>query len=354
MKIAFFIDSMNGFGGAQRVISVLCNSFAREGAEVLLVTTGNTDKSVYPLESVKKYAYTGNCGGVINKVKKLRAIRKTVKAFEPDVIVSFLTMTNILTILSMSFTKIPIIISERNDFDKCTSKEKLLSKIFYPYANKMVVQTENIKQQLERFYKKRIEIIPNPLQEFSFEKTDYSASKKMIAVGRITEQKNYPLMLEAFAAFLGERPEYCLHIYGAGNMIETYQALAKKLNISEKVCFMGNKPNPLSLETDADMYVMSSDYEGMPNALAEAMSVGFPCISTDCDGGGAAFLIDNGVNGLLVEKGNPYQLTEAMKKIADDRVFAQEIGQNAKSLKDSLNVERITQMWTDFINCCTK
>lgn len=350
MKIAFFIDSMNGFGGAQRVISVLSNAFVSAGDEVMLLMTGDTTQSVYPLEGAQRYAYAGPCGGVVNKLKKYLSIRKKVKAFAPDVAVAFLTTTNIAAILMLRFTGIPLIISERNDPDKCTPNEKRLSKLFYPFADGLVVQTENIKQQLSRIYKKEIKIIPNPLQQFNFEKNDYALSGKMVAVGRINVQKNYPLMLAAFKQFLQEYPDYQLHIYGAGDKLDEYRLLAQELAIRDNVTFMGNRPNPLEGELDADMYVMSSDFEGMPNALAEAMSVGFPSISTDCDGGGARYLIRDGQNGILVEKGNREQLTQAMKALAQDRAYAQRLGEEAKSLRQMLHIDKITKLWVNYIN----
>lgn len=350
MKIAFFIDSMNGFGGAQRVISVLSNAFTGGGNEVMLLMTGDTAESVYPLEDATRYAYTGPCNGVANKLKKYITLRKKVLEFKPDVAVAFLTATNVVAALILRFTGIPLIISERNDPDKCTPNEKRLSKLFYPFADGLVVQTENIKQQLSRIYKKEIKIIPNPLQQFNFEKNDYALSKKMVAVGRINVQKNYPLMLEAFKQLLQEYPGYQLHIYGAGDRLDEYQSLAQELAIQDNVTFMGNRPNPLERELDADMYVMSSDFEGMPNALAEAMSVGFPSISTDCDGGGARYLIRDGQNGILVEKGNREQLAQAMKVLAQDRAYAKRLGEEAKSLKQMLHIDKITQLWVDYIN----
>lgn len=351
MRIAFFIDSMNGFGGAQRVISVLCNALSKyNDNEVMVILSGNTDDSVYPLENVKRYAYDQSSGGVLGKIKKIASIRKATIKFKPDVAVSFLSMTNVMTIIALSFTGIPLIISERNDPDKASNKEKKLSKCFYRYASAVVVQTDDIKKKISRIFKKEIAIIPNPLQNFDYEKTEYINSKKIVAVGRINEQKNYPMMLRAFKLFLKEHEGYNLHIYGTGDKISQYENLAKELGILDNVHFLGNKQDPLLYELDAEMYIMTSDFEGMPNALAEAMSVGFPCISTVCDGGGAAYLINNEENGLLVEKGNEAEFAKAMKRIAEDENFAKKLGLNAKRLKEMLNTDAVTQTWTDFIN----
>ena len=351
MRIAFYIDSMNGFGGAQRVISVLSNAFSKdENNEVAIFLSGATTDSVYHLENVKKYAYVEKSSGAICKLKKMAAIRRETKKFKPDIVISFLTMTNIMTILTLAFTGIPVIVSERNDPDKCTDKEKKLSKMFYKYSSSVVVQTEDIKNKISKIFKKEIAVIPNPLQEFDFEKNSYEQTRKIVAVGRINVQKNYPMMLKAFKLFSAKHCDYTLNIYGAGDKLEEYKALAKELNIDENVHFMGNKPNPLENELDAEMYLMSSDFEGMPNALAEAMSVGFPCISTDCDGGGAAFLIENGVNGILTEKANEKAFCEAMEKVSGDREFAEKLGTQAKFIKNKLNTQAVIQMWTEIIN----
>lgn len=355
MKILLFIDHLSGFGGAQRVIVNVANKMNSKGNEVIFVLTGNSSKCVYHLDSNVKILLVQeeNSEGV-SRIKKIKKIRQIVKKMNPDVVISFLTMVNIVTILSTIGTRVPVIISERNDPVQCSKTEKCLSKVFYRFSDCVVVQTKDIKNKISSFYKKRIDIIENPLVDHNYEKTDYSITKKVVAVGRLNKQKNYYLLLNAFREVLKEYPDYKLDIYGAGDELEALQQKCMKEGLSNSVCFKGNEKNIIEKETRYDFYVMSSDFEGMPNALAEALSVGLPCISTNCDGGGAAALICNNKNGVLVPKGDVGAMTNAMKAYIVDPSFAKRMGENAKEVRKSLSHTNIMYKWETLIEEISK
>lgn len=349
MKIVFMIDSMKGFGGAQRVIANLCNTLCDTGNEVLLLLTGDSKETVYPLNEAVNIVVCHKASNG-NKMKKILEMRKVISKFHPDVIVSFLTMVNIMAIITSLGLRIPLIISERNDPDKCTDIEKKLSRIFYRFSSAAVVQTSEIKEKLEAYKLKQIEIIPNPLIEHSVEKNDYSQKKKIVAVGRLTTQKNYKLMIDSFAAFKNTHSDYRLDIFGIGELENELKQYANSKGCADSVTFLGNSKTVLEAEKGYDFYLMTSDFEGMSNALAEAMSVGMPCIATDCDGGGARFLIQNGVNGILVPKQSMNEIVTAMVKYANDVEYAEKMGKAAKQIKGVLNREQILQTWVAIIN----
>ncbi len=349
MKIVFLIDRMNGFGGAQRVASVLCNQFAKKN-NVLILLTGEEKKSVYNLNSqINIY-----CCGRISKLKKIILIRKKIKEFQADIVISFLTMVNIYKILSLLRTKIPLIISERNDPDRCTKNEKILSKILYNFSTAAVVQTNEIKRKLKKFYKKEIYVIQNPIIETNYEKINYEKYNKIVAVGRLNEQKNYPLMIEAFSYFIEKYPQYELLIYGIGDKEKYLKDICKKNKLENKVLFKGNVSNVLEREIETDFFIMTSNFEGMPNALAEAMAIGMPCIATNCDGRGAAELINNGVNGILIEKGNLTELIKAMYLLTENIEYRKQIAKEAKKIKIKLSCEEIGNKWLEYIEFILK
>lgn len=345
MRIIFMIDNMEGFGGAQRVIAILSNQALEQKNEVLLLLTGNSIKSVYSLTpSIKRKCVKEN-----NKLKKLKRLRKIITGFKPDIVISFLTMVNVEACLLLMGTKIPLVISERNDPINLNKREKLLSSLFYRYSNAMVVQTDDIKNKFGKAYHNRIFVIANPLVPNDIEKKNYSKNNIIIAVGRLNQQKNYPVMLRSFKDLLSTYPEYKLYIYGKGQQREYLEKLKSDLQLEGSVEFKGISDHILSIEKDADIFLMTSDYEGMPNALAEAMSIGLPCISTECDGGGAAELINNGINGILVPKGDKAAITDALNKLISDEAERVKIGNNAKELKKRLAPEVITEKWFKLI-----
>jgi len=346
LKIIFMIDNMNGFGGAQRVISSLANEASKNNVQVLLILTGDSIISVYELnKEIEISCYETEKSKWKSKIGKIVYIRSKIKKFKPTIIIPFLTMVNIMAIIASFGLNIPLLLSERNDPDKCSKLEKILSRFLYRFSNGIVVQTEEISKKISSFYRKKIYIIPNPITETNFVKKDYSQKKRIIAVGRLNEQKNYPLMIEAFSELLKEHPEYILEIFGIGILEEKLKNLVISKGLSNSIMFFGNVKNIIEVEIAADFFLMTSNYEGMPNALAEAMSIGLPCISTNCDGGGAANLIVTGENGQLIEKGNINQLLVAMEKYVKDVTFAEKMGKNAKEITKQLNVKMIMSMW---------
>lgn len=346
MKVIFMIDNMKGFGGAQRVIANLCNELAQQGNSVMLLLTGNATETVYKLEnSIVIKAFDD-----ISPIKKLHKLRKTVVEYKPNVVVSFLTMVNIVAAITTMGTKIPLIISERNDPDYCTKREKKLSRLFYQFAEVAVVQTEDIRTKLRRIYHGKTEIIENPLIDHAVDKIDYAPTHKIVAVGRLTKQKNYKLMLLAFSDFLKNYSDYSLDIYGVGELETELKEYANQLKIDKSVNFKGNSNAVIELEKAYDFYIMSSDHEGMSNALAEAMSIGLPCIATDCDGGGAAALIRNNINGILVPKNDVTALTKAMVALGKNPKYSEFLGTNAKNIRIKLDSREISRRWIDLIN----
>ena len=346
MRIAYMIDTMNTFGGAQRVIAVLCNQSINDNQQTHLILTGNVYDSVYPLSNGLKVFC---CTESSSRISKLLRIRKYIKENHIDYVVSFMDLVNIYAILSLLGSKIPVIISERIDPDRNTRLIQLLDRLFYNLSATAVVQTTEIADKFRKFYKKNIYVIPNPINDQVVCKGDYSITNKAIAVGRLTPQKNYKLMIDAFCMFRKNYPDYVLEIYGRGYEKDSLTEYIIKNGCDEFIFLKGNAPDIIQFEHLADFYIMTSDYEGMPNALAEAMAAGLPCISTNCDGGGAASLITNDYNGILVNKGDKNGLVDAMIKITKDRVFAYTIGQAAHDIKNKLSSENIYNMWKNVL-----
>lgn len=194
-------------------------------------------------------------------------------------------------------------------------------------------------------------IIPNPMSErIPLPYKGAERKNKIVAVGRLEEEKNHMLLLDAFQCFAKEYPEYELIIYGSGVLLPQLENKAELLGISDKVVFAGFVKGVLEEIADAKMYVLSSDYEGMSNSLLEAMGIGMPVISTDCPIGGSAMLIEDGENGLLVPVGNVMALSNAMKQIVANPELTEKLSKNAARCREKYSVDKICEQWLEVLN----
>ena len=249
------------------------------------------------------------------------------------------------TSVALRDTKIPVIISERNDPIKdCPSRiKRLLRSISYQLADGFVFQTEDAKRHFNKKIQSKAVVIPNPVKR----DLPYADTKKakIVAAARLTEQKNYPMLLKSFKLFLRDYPEYTLHIYGDGKKKAELVAMCGELKIQNRVIFEGNVPDLHERITDAKMFVLSSNYEGISNSLLEAMAMGLPCVSTDCPCGGSRMLIEDGVSGLLTPVGDDVAFCEAMKKIVDSQELAYRLGREAVKARETYSEETIVQCY---------
>ena len=219
-------------------------------------------------------------------------------------------------------------------------------------ANGWVFQTEEAKDWYGKAIgKAKVQIIPNAINpDFIKEPYRNDRKKTIVTAGRLTEQKNHVLLLKAFAKICQKFPDYQLVIYGGGgNLKNKIVETVKQLNIEDRVIMPGYTTNIGDKIKDASLFVLSSDFEGMPNALMEAMALGLPCVSTDCKGGGARFLIDNEKNGLLTPIGDVAALAKAIDRMLSDRKFAEQCGEEAHKICEQLAPEKIYREWESLI-----
>lgn len=357
MKVVCYMSTLSD-GGAERVMSVLANCLARRGHDVTLVVS-YTKPGEYALDaSVERvvldeknisYASKGRIKRIWNRLSKLRSICKQKNA---DILISFLSNINIGAILSTRFIKTKNLISVRSDPKVAYSGKNIaaLVKLFYPIAEGCVFQTEEAKQWFSKKIQRKSRIILNPIADAFYDVTPAAMQeKRIVTCGRLDEQKRFDLLIDAFDKICDAFPDYKLEIYGQGYLRKALQAQIDKLGREDRICLMGRCNDVPNTIKDASLFVLSSDYEGLPNALMEAMVLSLPVISTDCGGGGARALIENGVDGLIVPCGDVDALANAMRESLSNPAAAKRRGEKAGEKAKTFSTENVVTQWETYI-----
>ncbi len=350
MRICFAIDTL-GPGGAERVVTLLANKFAMKGHVVFLAAFALEKlESFYKVND--KVCFIPLAQNKRNKLKKIVFFRNFLKDNKIDIVVSFLPQINIYSFLATSFSKTIHIPSLRSNPESDVKGQirRFFRWLSFMTSDGCVFQTRDALTFFGNRIAKKSTVIHNPLNNsIQFFEGDVF-DNRIVSVGRFSIEKNKKSLILAFELFSHSHPSYSLVLYGDGYQIEEMKELCKELNLGNKVLFLGNDPDWYKKEIHSRMFVLSSNYEGMPNALMEAMATGIPCVSTDCPIGGPKELIVDGVNGLLVPVGDVSLLSIAMARIADDRALALRLkNQNRNMIKD-YSTDVICDEWELFLS----
>lgn len=349
-RIAFFLGGIpKGNGGAERVISIISREYASKGWRTDIVFLLHCSFGYEADETTRLIDLTGNKKTNLKRVPYwIRSIRRYVKEEDPDVIISFGAGSNALIQLAcVGFNK-KMIVSEVADprYDGRTLPLKVLNNLFYPKAHRVILQTRSSQAYFSKRIQKNSTIILNPIEVT--QKAVFPPKRKIVTVGRCAKEKNHKMLIEAFAEMIVKYPEYELWIYGDGGLRKELMRKCEELKISDKVMFPGHVSDVHSRIADAEIFVLTSDQEGGPNALMEAMQMGLPCISTRC--GVADEIIKDGENGLLIPVGDKEKLIAAMEKLIEDKDLARRIGMNAERDSRQFNAKNVLQQWDEVVS----
>ncbi len=318
-KITFYIDSM-GLGGANRVMANLVNYFHNNGYDVCLINdvslTGENEE--YPIpDGIKRCIIDNDCkhdNSISKQLHRLKAIRKIVKDNDAEVIVSFMGPPNIRMLLATLGMKVKKVVSVRNDpyREYGTGIKRFFARTIFGLADTCVFQTEEAKAYFPTGVKKKAKVILNPVKENFYRTKRSDTVRDIVSIGRLFPQKNHELLIRAFAKVADFCPNENLYIYGEGPLRKELQNLIAELNLQNRVFLPGSITDVNEKLSKAKLFVLSSDYEGMPNGLMEAMACGVPVISTDCPCGGPRYLLGDNEYGLLVPCNSAEKLAEAI------------------------------------------
>ena len=345
MRLLFVTDTLSS-GGAERVVSILANYFAtKQATEIICLRKLDAFYKIAP--EVKVLYADDYAKGWLGKMFWLRRY-----IMKDDVILPFMVKVYCVTLLSLLGKKVNVIASERNDPKTTEQPWKFLRPLLLPKVKTLVVQTQQIKDYFPDWIKSKIVIILNPLElKNCFQGEWNSESNVVLAVGRTDQQKNYPMMIRAFKKVHDNHPEFKLEIWGNRNVSEdgdTIIDLIKELNATNYISIHGRTDDMSSLYSGAYMFVMSSNYEGLSNALIEALCSGLPCVSTKVSG--ATDIIKNGENGLLVDIGDEYGFSQAILRLIEDPDEARTMAINAQKCRQMFSRDNICGQWERLID----
>ncbi len=347
-NILFLISSIGG-GGAERVACRLVSEFSKRHKVYLMYF--NEKENEYPVdEKVNLIPFTNpykrknklNNSKEIIKFLTIKEIEKIRIIYKIDYTISFLYWPNIYNIIAGGGSiKIS---SERNDPEGKGEDYFNDMILAYQKSDKVVFQTKYIMNKFPENIKKKSIIIPNPISVSCLSDATFT-EKKIVSVGRLVPQKNQALLIKAFANFKRSHNKHHLYIYGIGPLLNELKLLSKTYNLEEFIHFEGFEENIHEKIKNAEQFILSSDFEGMPNALMEAMMMGLPCISTNCSGVGE--IIEDEINGLLVPIGDVSALSRKMCLLSDDKYLQKKLRIGAIIKSEEWKTERIAKKWEE-------
>lgn len=349
-KIFLIIPTLKQ-GGAERVSSELASHFSNKGVEVHLVLLAQADDFYKVANSVHihrlGFVNHGKLKKIISELKVFFKLRHLLRQHKPDSILSFMDKFNIFTILASLFLHLKVFISDRSNPNLKLSPLLFISKkIIYPLSYGIIAQTTLAKNTLLGITNhKNIIVIPNPVKEVKLF-PEIRKEKIILNVGRLVPEKGQKYLLEAFSRL--NIQDWKLVILGEGPLRKDLENLIVKLGLTNSVILLGAVNNIDEWLAKSSIFAFTSISEGFPNALIEAMAAGLPCVSFDCEAG-PGDIIENGINGFLVEERNVSDLVETIQCLIDDPVLSEKISKNAINVRERYNLNSIGSKYFSFI-----
>lgn len=352
MKIAFHINTISK-GGAERAVINLAEYFSKKGNDVSIITSKVCDSEYRVSHGVRRInlSETYNNSSYYRYITLTKKLRTVVLKEKYDIIIPFISGSIFRAFFATLFTKIKVVGSVRNDpnYEYAGFMGKVMSTLIMPKLDGCVFQTTDAMEWFPRTLQEKSVVIFNSIKPIFYNVQRSPVRYSVVTFGRLAPQKNQSLLVKAFADVHKIVPEASLSIYGTGILQDKLQQLIEDLNARVYIKLMGETSNVQEILATADIFVLPSDFEGMPNALMEAMAVGVPCVSTNCPCGGPKNLLDNGEGGILVNPGNQSELSSAIVELLLDE--DRKIRYSKKGIEKSLTLTEdiIGNTWLKYI-----
>ncbi|MPS81489.1 MAG: glycosyltransferase family 4 protein [Achromobacter sp.] len=364
LRVLLFIHSLHG-GGAERVAADLSAHWAGMGREVMVVTQASADGDVYALhpkvrrEVLHTEGEGGGLRGILSNVRRVRALRRVIKAFRPDIVLGMMTTASVLSVLACTGLSCRVIATEHTHPPSQTLSGlwQRLRRMTYPRAARVVALTRGTADWIEQHVPgSRLAVIPNPVhwplpraEPLLVPITD-NGRKRLLAVGRLHADKGFDLLIQAFAALAPSHPDWDLVILGEGHERGALQAQVDQAGLASRISMPGRAGNVGDWYDSADLYVLTSRFEGLSNTLLESMASGLAAVSFDCDTGPREIVRD-GIDGVLVRpNGDVPALCKALSEVMENDARRQRMAQAATDVRDRFSAARILQQWQELFD----
>ncbi|MEP3274901.1 MAG: glycosyltransferase family 4 protein [Stappiaceae bacterium] len=355
MNICLVISGLPA-GGAERIVTSLANYLVEEGKSVTLITF-DSGKPYYPLdERINLRQLDIPSQGrplhraVLSSVKRVSHLRRTIGGSQPDIVISFLVKTNILTVLATRGMDIPVVVSERNNPDHQVLRPlwEFFRKRTYDRSTKIVTPSQGVLDWFPQRIKDKGLVIPNPVDLPDEIVPRQPGPPGLIAVGRLDQQKGFDLLLEAYSRVEGDFPDWSLVIRGEGRLRSKLEALRDSLGLKDRVSFPGITSEPGTWVREGEVFVLSSRFESFGNVLTEAMVAGLPIVSFNCPFGPGDIITD-GEDGILLPPEDVDELASTLSRVMSDEGLRQKLGQAAQKNVRRFERRKIMKRWDTLI-----
>lgn len=358
-RVAVVIAGL-GAGGAERVLSIITDRWAKAGREIWVISFDSPEDPIFHKFSSDVHLVRlgigkniggkniGRFGGILTIFRRIYKLREALNALNPELVVSFLTKINVITLLSVLGTRHRVVISERNNpiAQHAHPLWNWMLRNLTWRADAIVMQTRASLACLDRTARIRARVIPNPI--VLAEVPPNTGALVLAAVGRLTHQKGFDLLLEAFATVGPLHPNWKLFIWGDGEEADELRSTIRKMNLGDQVKLCGTSHSPEEWVGSASAFVLPSRYEGFGNVLAEAMAGGLPVVAYDCEFGPRE-IVQDGVNGLLVPAEDITALADALNQIMGNGALRSRLGNAARAVAQRYDPDAIVDQWEEVI-----
>ena len=355
-RVLFVLPSL-GAGGSERVVTTLANYWAGQGRQIGIANFDAPEFSpFYPLaDDIALFrlglpaASGGLPGQILQTARRIKALKRVYREFAPDVVISFLTKANVMSVLAAERSGIPVIISERNNptLQHFNAFWRAARAYAYPKAFSFVTMTKGAADYYPGRQRPRTTIIPNPVN-LPENWQDRRKGNTITAVGRLADQKQFHLLVDAFARVADDFPDWNLVIWGEGSARADLERQRAQLGLEDRIALPGLTEKPGQWVETADIFVLSSAYEGWPNVIVEAMAAKLPVVSFDCEHG-VTDMIEDGVTGRIVPLGDVPALASAMADLLKDPALRQDLARRAGEASARYDTSVIADQWSRIV-----
>ena len=358
-KIAFHLNCLEQ-GGAERVVTNLADQFAQEGYQVIIATEWYGENE-FQIDSKVRRVHVGLREGderkprLVQFMLRVKYLRQFLKEEKPDILIPFARKALYRGLMAAYFIKIPVLISIRTDpaghYEE--RSDKIQIPLLFPRADGCVFQTQGAKEFFAPRLQDNSRIILNPIHEkYIGVPEPERRSKTVVQSGRLVDFKNQPMLLRAFVGVHKKHPDYDLKIYGGDSFDgtkEILEGLIEELHAQDYMHLMGASDSLEKDLADAALFAFTSDWEGLPNALMEAMALGLPIVATDCPCGGPRTIMTHETDGLLIPVKDQQALEDGINRLIEDKELAARLGKEARKIADRANGKAVFEQWRDYI-----